>query len=149
MSEHVPDDDELMAELRAAYTEAEPIEGDVEFARAAFAWRTVDDDLALAELAADSLLEPALVRRAGLPGARVLSFDAPGGSLHVELVPGLLVGRLDPAEAAEITLTTSLGAVHRMSAAAGTFQLEDPPSGTARFTCESRSVRVRTPWVRL
>jgi hypothetical protein len=81
------DDEELLARLGATIGGAEEPPDDVgEFARLSFGLRRVDDELA--ELVTDSALENTPVGvRAGGGAARLLTFEAEGGELELQVTP--------------------------------------------------------------
>ena len=92
-------DELLMAELGSAIEQHDPVPSTaIEAARAAFAWRTFDAEVA--ELLFDSARDDALAGVRGAGSDRVLSFE--GDQLAVELgVTGLgqqrtLTGQIDP-----------------------------------------------------
>jgi hypothetical protein len=100
----LPEDDDLLAaELAAVLRSRDPMPSPVvQAARGAFAWRTVDADLAV--LSADSLLEATAGVRGG--GDRQLTFEAGGLSLEVDVVEGgrRLVGQIVPPQPGEVEL---------------------------------------------
>lgn len=72
-------DDVLLAALRAAAADREPVPEDVlAAARAAFSWRLIDGELA--ELVGDSALELALAGTRGGQDSRLVTFEVPGGT---------------------------------------------------------------------
>ncbi len=85
-------------DLRAAQDLVDPVPAHLlDRALGAFAWRTIDADLA--ELVFDSVTEPAAVRSDEQP--RLLTFRASAATLEFELTPHgtalRLVGRVSPA----------------------------------------------------
>jgi hypothetical protein len=147
------DDDALLAELaRVLGRVSAPPPEVVEAAKGLFTWRTVDAELA--DLTHDSLVAPAEpgVRAAGQP--RILTFEAGGLTVEVEVddVPGArrLIGQLTPPGPAELELRTSGPAVTGEADELGRFVL-DLPAGKTRS-----SLRIRrdgdvteTAWVPL
>lgn len=103
-----PDDAELEEELRGIVAQVEPIpSGLLAAAVGAFAWRTVDADLA--ELVFDSLVdhdEAALVRGSGQ--GRMLSFRASSLTIEVEVTgegnSRRLIGQLLPPQPARVDI---------------------------------------------
>ena len=95
------DDDALLAELGTALGEAEQVPpADLTAARGAFAWRTVDADLAIAELMFDSACDPepaGLTRSGGDGPARALAFRRGPVTLEIEVTEAGIVGQLSPA----------------------------------------------------
>lgn len=100
--EETMSDESLLATLRAAAAR-EPVPPAVlAAARDAFAWRLLDAELA--ELIADSALEPVLAGTRGAGEPRLVTFEVPGGTaLELEASPsgaGLrLVGQVVPGRA--------------------------------------------------
>lgn len=104
---HDADDETLLAELGVVLRDrSEPPPEVVEAAKALFAWRAIDAELAA--LTYDSLLDdlPSLARAAAQP--RILTFEADGLTVEVEVDAGpsgrRLLGQLVPAQAAELEL---------------------------------------------
>ena len=111
------DDEGLMEELaRAARQEEEVPDHRRRAAYAAFAWRTIDEDLL--SLTHDSLLTATAAVR-GPEDARTLSFEGGGLSLELEVDGSVLTG--------QVLLTGSLGEV--------TMERTDGESRTTRTCC--------------
>jgi hypothetical protein len=146
------DDDQLLAELGAALRSAGPItDDDLARGRASFTWRTVDDDLALAELVYDSAIqERALVRDEVVPGGRTLVFEGETLSVEVDATAEVLTGRVVPPGRAELSLMTATGpASETTTDDMGWFTLPAPPSGPVRLLCRTATTRLVTDWIRL
>lgn len=101
------DDEVLLGELADLLGRvAGPSPGVVEAAKELYTWRTVDAEIAA--LTYDSLLDetPAAVRAAGLP--RILTFEADGVMVEVELVTEpsgrRLLGQVVPAQPVDLEL---------------------------------------------
>jgi hypothetical protein len=100
----LPEDDDVLAdELAGVLRSRDPMPASVaNAARGAFAWRTLDEDLAVLSL--DSLLEAT----AGVRGAgdRQLTFEGRGLSLEVDVVEGgrRVVGQVVPPQHGEVEL---------------------------------------------
>ena len=140
------DDEGLMEELaRAAQQEREVPDHRRRAAYAAFAWRTIDEDLM--SLTHDSLLSATAAVRS-TEDARTLSFEGGGLSLELEVEGSVLTG--------QVLLTGSLGEVTMERAdgesrttrtdTSGFFSLPDAV-GTVRFAFELDGVVRRTEWV--
>jgi hypothetical protein len=125
-----------------------------EMGRGAFAWRTVDSELAL--LTADSQLESSMVR--GGRDDRLLSFAA--GALTIEVQVSVRRGRRvvlgqvsaqPPVSAGTLSLDTmSGGAPPAQLDSIGRFELAGVPSGPVRFRFEAPGVgSATTVWVEL
>jgi hypothetical protein len=106
MIELPEDDDALAAELASVLRARDAMPTSVaNAARGAFAWRTVDADLAV--LSMDSLLEAtAGVRGGGGSGDRQLTFEARDLSLEVDVVEGgrRVVGQVVPPQQGHVEL---------------------------------------------
>ncbi|MFB6721174.1 hypothetical protein ACFCV3_13475 [Kribbella sp. NPDC056345] len=132
------DDGQLLEALRdALVTEQEVPAAFVEAGKAAFAWRTIDAELAA--LTYDSAwagLEEASVRSAESATLRALTFASDGWTIEIELTPEGLLGQLDPPAAGEITAGTDSGvlATGRIDEL-GFFVLKPLPKAPYRLTC--------------
>jgi hypothetical protein len=144
-------DDEMEQELRRAADLLDPVPAHlVSMAVAAFAWRTIDADLA--ELVFDSLAEPtsASVRGSGQP--RLLTFRAGELILEVELDPEgttrRLIGRMTPAAPVEIEIRHARGTVTVTADTLGRFAAGGLPPGSMRLRCQPRGAgpAVVTDW---
>ncbi len=153
MTTRLPDDDDqLLGQLGAALRSAGPItDDDLSRARGAFAWRTVDEDLALAELVYDSSIhERPLVRGEVVPGGRTLIFEGDTVSIEVEAMPDGLMGLVVPPGRADISLVTTHGMADETTADdMGWFAFTAPRSGPVRLLCRTATTRLVTDWVRL
>lgn len=146
-------DDELLAQLGDAVAEERSVpDRRRDAARAAFTWRSVDEELA--ELLHDSALEAgAAVRSSGSvdAGPRMLSFGS--GSLTLELevegedLLGEVIGRVGPTTVA----LQRPGADEVVSEVddAGFFRLAGVGAGPARLVVVAPEARLVTPWVTL
>jgi hypothetical protein len=135
------------AELRAIFKQVDPVPALLDdAARAAFSWRTVDDELA--ELMRDSAEEEAgaLVRSGR--GPRQLSFESPQLGIEIEVVDTgprerRLQGQLLPPAAAEVTVERPGEDPVRVQAdELGRFVLEGLKAGALRL----RVAQVAVPW---
>jgi len=106
-------DDELMALLKRALEDADPVPADaVRAAKEAWTWRTIDAELAA--LTYDSVVdEGALVGVRGTAGVRSLAFETSALAIEVELVDDGdrrgLRGQVVPASAPAVVLEFSDG----------------------------------------
>lgn len=150
-------DDELMALLGDAVAEDAAVsDRRREAARAAFTWRSVDDELA--ELLHDSALDAgAAVRSTAGPAPRSLAFGRTGLTLEIEVDGGQLLGEVvAEGQAAEgqalarVTLQRP-GAPDQSATAdtAGFFRFADVGAGAVRFVVERGGWSLTTPWVTL
>lgn len=133
--------DDTEARLRALFAQADPVPPLLdEAARAAFAWRTIDAELA-------ELLEDAALVRGG-DGPRQLSFEAPSLGIELEVVATgarsrRVTGQLLPAEPATVRVERPGTDVSEVAAdELGRFELE-LPAGVVRLLVG----RVATDWV--
>src|SRR5262245_41395921 len=109
-------DDALLAELREAVRAADEVpESFLAAGRAAFAWRTVDADLAT--LVSDSATRPVTSgTRATEPAAvRSISFVARGLSIEVDLTEDSLQGQVVPPGPGEVDLRGADGSTQTVT----------------------------------
>lgn len=145
------DDDALMRELAAAVGEREAVPASVrQAARAAFAWRTVDEDLM--RLSYDSLAsrEEAVVRAD--TALRVVAFTGPQGSLELELDerPGgaTLIGQVVPGRSCRVVVNSAEGRNHTVETDHdGFFSVPILPAGPVRFLVISADHSQATQWL--
>ena len=142
------DDDRLFEDLGATWRSAGPVaEAVLAAGDTAFAWRTVDAELAT--LSYDSLLDQALRRRGSAPISRSLVFRGSTMSVDVELSDDVLVGQLVPPTAGEVVLLGIAGELGRTRAdELGSFTFAAPAHGPIRLLCETSSGRLVTDWLR-
>ncbi|WP_258723509.1 hypothetical protein [Cellulomonas sp. NS3] len=148
------DDDELLADLRSALGGGAPVgEGapvsarELEAARAAYTWRTVDAELAT--LSYDSLLDDRVLVRGAAAAPRSLVFDAADLTVELEVTAGRLVGQLVPPGPGEVVLDTQSAQEGPVATDdAGCFTLSAPPGARVRLRCTTPSGTVVTDWVR-
>ena len=144
------DDDLLLRDLGAAVREAAAVpESFLAAGRAAFAWRTVDEDLATFAAA-----ETASVRSAEEPGParpRAFTFAARRLAIEVEAAEDALVGQVVPPEPGRIELRTPKGApVEAEVDELGWFVLRPMPTGMFRlYLFPANGSPVVTEWVTL
>src|SRR5262245_56968082 len=149
-------DDELERELSLAAEMFDPVPVHLPaFAIEAFAWRTIDADIA--ELVFDSLAaEVSLVRGADQP--RVLTFQAGDLSIELEIAADArpahrLVGRLVPAQTAEIEVRVGERPISVTSDGLGRFTATVPSTGPFSLRCRpiggTDQWHVVTDWITL
>lgn len=143
------DDDQLMAMLAAAQQEvADVTDRDRAAARAAFAWRTIDDELM--ELTYDSRLHDEVLVRGAVGGATVIGFQGAAFSLEVERDEGELMGQVVPAEKCRVTLVTRAGDVLTVHAdETGFFVLPLSDDGPCRLRVQLGERVESTSWLDL
>ncbi len=145
-----PDDEALIADLRAALAEPGAVTAEArEAARAALTWRTVDEELM--RLTHDSLFaDQSLVRSAGTAPPRVLAFQASDFSLEVELDCGTLTGQLLPGSAAVVELSGGRGPQARVDTDEdGFFTVSGVTGGRVRFHVTMAGQAHTSEWVTL
>ncbi|WP_323791414.1 hypothetical protein [Nocardioides sp.] len=143
------DDDQLMALLAAAQQEvAEVSDTSRAAARAAFAWRTIDEDLM--QLTFDSRLQDEVLVRGSVEGATVVGFQGADFSLEVERDTGELMGQVVPAAKCRVTLVTRAGDVLTVHAdETGFFVLPLSADGPYRLRVQLGERVESTTWLDL
>ena len=144
-------DDQLLAELREALHSAQQVPaGFIVAGKAAFAWRTVDAELAaLADESSDS--ESLAGVRAERAAVRALSFLASDISIELEVTADALLGQLVPARPGTIELQTQDGGVEHAATIdeSGWFAIRPLPSSMFRLHLRTATDNVITEWVTL
>jgi len=160
------DDDTLLTALAAALRPGVDLIDEVAAqGRGVYAWRTVDDDLLLAELSFDSrthegaaMREAAPLREAtetGTPGEdpdepRVVVFEAAPLSIELEVTAGRVIGQIVPPGPGLVSVETATSLVLQVSADDfGFFELPPLPPGPLRVRCDTETGRLRTDWITL
>lgn len=142
-------DDELLALMGRALRTADPVpERVLEGARAAWTWRTIDDELAT--LVFDSAAELTGVRSEDT--ARQLTFRAPGMEIEVMVVDETtrrLVGQLVPPGSFTITLLAGDTELSQPTDRLGRFAFDDVAPGPVRLLVADPdgTAVVTTEWV--
>jgi hypothetical protein len=145
-------DDWLMGEIKAAVSTSGPVpEHAITAARAAYTWRTIDEELEVLSLSFDSADETAaLVRGSSEAAPRMLLFEGRGLGVEVEITSGSLTGQLIPPQPGHVTLSTAVGPFADGAAdEAGCFLLARPPAGPVRLRCETSQASLITEWMPL
>lgn len=146
-------DDELAAVLTRALQETDPVPPHIlEAARAAWTWRTIDEELAA--LVFDSATD-ALVGTRDRDAVRQLTFRA--GDLEIELmlvdpVARRIVGQLVPSQATTVRLQHAEAGVvaEHQADRLGRFTFDGVPAGPVRITVGgSEGGPVSTDWMLL
>lgn len=145
-------DHALLARLRSTFEAADPVPPEaVEFARTSLSWR--DPASALAELITDSLTDAALVRARRAGGPRLLTFEADGLTIEVEVAENgekrRLLGQLVPPSRAEVVIRWANGQTHVNADEIGRFSASDIPAGPVSLSCtlDHATKPVATSWV--
>jgi hypothetical protein len=132
-------DDRLLSELQQMVDGAVS-DASLELARAAFDWRTMDDELA--ELVADSLLESSGVRAGVEP--RMVTFQGPSLAILLEIEGLVLTGQLAPPQALSVAVARPDGSTRTVeSDAGGRFVVELPAAGPVLL----RAGNLQTDWL--
>lgn len=143
-------DDDLLRELGAALREEPVDETAIRAAEAAFTWRTVDAELEIIALDADSgLVGTAQVR--GRPDPpRTLTFHGERVGAELEIDEDGLIGQLIPPGSGQVTLVTADGPQETtLTDEVGGFTLPRPPPGPMRLECTLGADHFITEWMTL
>ncbi len=149
-----PTFDSLLDELRRVVDQADPIpDAVIRAAKESFVWRTIDADLAalVNDSAAGDTAAAVAVRASG--AARLLTFQAPGVEVEVEVGETgrgrRLTGQLVPVSSARVTIRSMTGAVDVVADEFGRFSADAVPAGTVRLEIErdGSTSPVVTSWV--
>ena len=139
-------DQDLLAELSAAVRAAALAGTVAEHGRGAYAWHSIDQDLAW--LSFDSSAEPVRALRAQPGQARVLIFTATPLSLELELMADHVVGQIVPPGPGRVVVETADGTTVQAEADdLGFFDFTGMPRGSVRLRCETPTGRLVTDWV--
>jgi hypothetical protein len=141
------DDEHLLAELGDAVRAADEVPpAFVAAGKAAFAWRTVDTELAA--LAHDSATSPTAAGTRAGPAARSLSFVAGGLSIEVELTGDTLLGQVVPPQPGQIEMHTVHGSAQVVPVdEAGWFAVRPVTGPMFRLHLRTDAGTVITEWV--
>jgi hypothetical protein len=120
-------------------------------AKAAFSWRSVDDELELMLLVYDSSTEDEAVVRSSFTSApRTLVFEASALCLEVEVESDEIMGQLIPPQPTRVTLITAAGKFAETDAdETGCFQIPRPTRGSVRVGCATATTSLVTDWMPL
>jgi hypothetical protein len=148
------DDDQLLEVLRDALNATQVPRGFVEAGKAAYAWRTIDAELAALtydsqwDTGADSG-QLALTRATESATLRALTFASGDLTIELELTPDGLLGQLDPPGAGTVGVHAEAGELASVPVDdLGFFVVRPVPAGTFRLLCRTDSgATVLTGWV--
>lgn len=145
-------DEELLAALQEALEARQAVPpGFTEAAKGAFAWRTIDAELA--QLTYDSLAgsEAAAPTRSEPASIRALTFTSPRLTIELEVAGDSVLGQVVPPQAATIRVQAQDGAESVFAAdQIGCFVIQPAPRGSFRLRCQTdASVDVLTGWITL
>lgn len=143
------DDDELVAELRAALARAgAPSEQMTAAAEAAYSWRTIDAELAA--LTEDSFADGAVLAHSASAPVRTLVFVGSRLSVEITVSDDRLAGQLAPAMAGTVIVSSPAGELGRAAIDDdGHFSLPRPGHGPLRLQVSTGSGELMTEWVQL
>ncbi|SRR6266516_1957949 len=133
------EDERLLLELRAVVNHADPVpRAVIDAAIASFTWRTIDAELA--RIVFDSAVDHealAVVRGGAEP--RLLTFEAPGLSVDVEVAPAgprrRMVGQLIPPQRARIEVRHADGTLTVDADQLGRFHAAEVSAGLVSLRC--------------
>jgi len=141
------DDDQLMQDLDEALHGAVS-DGARQAARAAFAWRTIDEELM--RLAHDSSLTEEVMVRGAAIAPRVVGFLGSDFTLEVEVDAGTVMGQVVPGKVCRVSILTPTGTFGSAETdESGFFSLPAPDGGPVRFTVAGESAVQSTEWLTL
>jgi hypothetical protein len=141
------DDDQLMQDLDDALHGAVSDRAR-QAARAAFAWRTIDEDLM--RLAHDSSLTEEVVARGAAIAPRVAGFQGSDFTLEVEVDAGTVMGQVVPGTVCQISIVTPTGVFgSARTDETGFFALPAPEGGPVRFIVTGEGPAQSTEWLTL
>lgn len=146
----MPDDEQLLADLRAAVRGARDVPaGFIAAGKAAFSWRTVDAELAA--LAEDSVEGDVLAgTRAEHATVRALSFRAVGLSIELEVTSDALLGQLVPPQPGRVEVQGKDGTSQTVAAdESGWFTVRPLPRTMLRLHLRTAGANVITEWFTL
>jgi hypothetical protein len=147
-----PEQQAELAELAAALREATSVPPELlALADEALTWRTVDAELALAELVFDSACDPAPAGATRSGGSvRTLAFHGRDIALEIEVSRAGIVGQVIPATGGHVTGLSMYGAFDRAPIdETGCFVLGVPPAEPVRLRVDTGARVVSTIWLRL
>ncbi|MFY1702050.1 hypothetical protein ACN28G_09980 [Micromonospora sp. WMMA1923] len=145
-------DDALLAELGAALLDSGPVSEEfLNTALAAFSWRAVDAELALAELIFDSACDresAGLLRSGGTD--RTLTFRSGEVVIEIEVTATGIVGQLSPIGLGRVSARTTAGRYENVPTdSMGYFSMDSLPAGPVQFRARTGGHTVVTSWVSL
>jgi hypothetical protein len=147
-------DHALLIQLGSIFQSVDPVPPDViDMARACLSWR--DPDVALARLVSDSLVHSAQVRTRRAAGPRLLTFEADGLVIEVEVAADgntrRLLGQLVPPTRASVVVRWANSQVETKADDIGRFSASGIPAGPVSLSCTRAGTTqpVTTSWVRI
>lgn len=118
--------------------------------RDAFTWRTVDEELLLAELEFDSAgADTAAPVRGPESETRALMFRTSLQSVELEVAQDRVMGEFVPACPGEVEVEGQAGVLQTVLVDdLGFFVIEPVPNGEVRLRCTTSTARLITEWIR-
>lgn len=142
-------DDQLLAELRLALSGVDPVPTSVTAAaQAAYAWRTIDADLAA--LSYDSLLDDKELAgvRSGGDEPRMLTFDSDDSTVEIAVERGRIIGQLVPPRSGEVEVRQPGGSVTVQADEVGRFTCDGIGRGPVSLRCVTPGATpIITEWI--
>jgi hypothetical protein len=146
------DDDAMVRELAVAMRDVGDLTERVRAAgAAAWTWRGIDEELELASLAYDSLIDAGPAVRSGAGGVgRTVLFAGESAEVQVERDGDLLIGQVVPPAPGRLTAEDAQG--RRTEAELddiGCFSVAQPVGEPVRLRVTAGPVRLVTDWIRM
>ncbi len=142
--------DAVLAELRGLAAMHDPVpEEAIVAARSAIAWRTIDAELA--DLTADSSVQPELAGVRSLAAPTLLAFEASDFTVEVEILAQQdgsrrLLGQLVPSGPGTVEVRHRGGTVTGVADDVGRFAASGVLAGPVSLRCSAGSQVVETDW---
>lgn len=142
-------DDQLLREIRMMTVLLDPVPPEaVAAARSAIAWRTMDSELA--ELTADTSVEPQLAGVRSVAAPTLLTFDAQDLTVEVEVLEDprgrRLLGQIVPPGPGEVEVRHAGGLFAVTADQMGRFAASGVSSGPVSLRCQVGARVVETDW---
>jgi len=145
-------DEDLLAELAAAHRSLD--EADLARAsragKAAFALGALDEELSLASLVYDSVLDEELALARADTATRTLTFESATCSIELEVTGDRIVGQVVPSGSGSVTAEFGDGrSVTAVTDSLGCFELSAPHAGRFRLRVRAGTWALVTEWAAL
>lgn len=143
------EDAALLAELRQITALLDPVPSEaIAAARSAFAWRTIDAELA--ELTADTLVDVQLVGVRSAATPTMLTFESAGLTVELEVTTlaggRRIMGQLVPTGAGAVEVRHKGGTVTVDADEIGRFSVDGVDAGPVSLRCTAGGRAVETDW---